>query len=147
MRFFFSDRRNEPPPPAEHPPPVPETRPTQTSPAPPPAQRLTDEAVLAYLDASIEGTSGRGPRPRRLDLMERVLELTSGDWPEDEAGAELAWLAGYDERMLELLCHRLILGLVRNPFLDVVGVRASRVTFRALEHCAPQHQLPPRPDA
>jgi hypothetical protein len=70
-----------------------------------------------------------------VDLMDRLFELTSNDWSEDEGGAELAWLADYDAGRIRPICHQLLTGLLRNPFPDVAGVRASRVAFRALRQC------------
>lgn len=137
MRFFSSQRRNAAPPPTAQPQRVLPAPAPQAGALPRPVPVLTDTAILAYLDGSFEGAARRTARPGRLDLMQRVLELTNSDWSEDEAAAELAWLAAYDRRVLEALGHRLIAGLVRNPLPDVCGVLASRVASRSLQHCAP----------
>jgi hypothetical protein len=135
MKFFSSQRRHAAPPPAAQPERPPESR-TPEAGAPSPAPVLTDAAILTYLDNCLKGTARRAPRPGQLDLTTRVFELANDDWSEDQAAAELAWLARYDKRPVEALCHGLLAGLIRNPFPDVAGVRASRVAFRALQYCA-----------
>jgi hypothetical protein len=135
MKFFSSQRRQAAPPPAAQPQPPLELRAPEPQTARP-GPALSDATILAYLDNCLKGTARRVPRPRQLDLTTRVLELANDDWSEDQAAAELAWLARYDSRPVEALCQRLLAGLIRNPFPDVVGVRASRVAFRALQYCA-----------
>ena len=137
MRFSFGHRRREAPsPPASAQPPSEPLPPPAALPAPERPEPPSDDEILAYLDSSLSRPARHVPRPAQLDLMERVFELASRDWTEEEAGAELAWLAQYDRPMLETLYQRLVAGLIRNPLPDIVGVRASRAAFSALQYCA-----------
>ena len=153
MRFFFHDHRHAAARPAQQPSRAEPLEPPSPAPAPPPAEvpeapELTEEAILAFLDSCFEESAGHGTRSAHVDLMDRVLELTSREWRENEAGAELAWLAGYDSRRLDALHRQLVAGLIRNPFPDLIGVRASRITLSALHHCptGAGPRMPGRPD-
>jgi hypothetical protein len=101
-------------------------------PGPPPVVATTEAQVLALLS----GTSHSRPsRSEPVNLLDRVFELTNDDWTEQEAGEELAWLAGNDRHRLTALHQRLVAGLVRDPFPDVRGIRASRIAAAALRQC------------
>lgn len=65
------------------------------------------------------------------DPLELAAELANDDWPEDEAGREVVRRASYDEirqAQASLLCE-----LMRNPCVDVRGIRMSRILWAALD--------------
>jgi hypothetical protein len=144
MRFFHHRRPDEAAPvPVE---PVEPAEPLPASPvfsvdrrsavSPAADEPMSDDEVLARLERTLLGLGSREHRREPVDLLDRVFELAGPDWSEQEAGAELAWLADYDRRLLKVLHQRLVAGLVRNPFPDVCGVRASRIAAAAMRQCS-----------
>ena len=66
-----------------------------------------------------------------VDVLGRARELVNDEWSEAEAARELASLAAYDE--LRDTHIRLLAALLRTPFVDIPGIRVSRVIWAALD--------------
>lgn len=103
--------------------------------------------LLAYLEADLVGAERPVARRRHFAdptrLLTRAAELANEDWSEAEAARELGHLASAD---CLRAAHIMVLGsLMRNPFVDVRGIRVARILVAAIdEHRTP---LPPPPPA
>jgi hypothetical protein len=98
------------------------------------------DELLAFLEADLVRAD---PPPARgchladpARLIDRVAELANADWSEAEAASELGRLAS-----VECLraAHAVVVGaLMRNPLVDVRGIRMARILLAALaEHHVP----------
>ena len=94
------------------------------------------EHLFAYLEADLVGAQPPAPaqacelaEPARL--LYRVAELVNADWSEEEAATELGPLAGED--CLRAAYGLLLSSLVRNPLVDVRGIRMARIVLAALD--------------
>ncbi len=65
------------------------------------------------------------------DPLELAMELANDEWSEDEAGRELARRASYDD--IRLAQANLLCTLMRNPAVDIRGIRMSRILWAALD--------------
>jgi hypothetical protein len=65
------------------------------------------------------------------DVLQRAAELANEEWSEEEAGAELARLSTRDA--LHGAQTRLISALFANRALDLVGIRMTRIIWKALD--------------
>lgn len=66
-----------------------------------------------------------------MDVLQRAAELANDDWTEEEAGWELASLCDHSE--LHSAQQALLAGLARSPYVDVRGIRMSRIIWKALD--------------
>jgi hypothetical protein len=65
-----------------------------------------------------------------VDVLQRAAELANDEWSEEEAGAELARLS--TPRSLQAAQATLISALAANRAVDLVGIRMTRIIWKAL---------------
>ena len=89
--------------------------------------------LFAFLEANVRQVQedrrrAGGPA---VDAVLRALELTSDEWSEEEAAAELAGLLGHKDL---LVGQRHLLALLSvTPFAQRRGIRAARIMWSALD--------------
>lgn len=65
-----------------------------------------------------------------VDVLQRAAELANDEWSEEEAGAELARLS--TPEALHAAQTTLISALAANRAVDLVGIRMTRIIWKAL---------------
>jgi hypothetical protein len=94
-----------------------------------------DHDLFHFLEADLSGESAVDTVARRdthpVDVLQRAAELANSEWSEEEAGAELARLS--TPEAMHAAQRRLICALFANRALDLVGIRMTRIIWKALD--------------
>jgi hypothetical protein len=94
-----------------------------------------DHDLFRFLEAdlssagALDTVAGGGEYPE--EVLQRAAELANDEWSEEEAGAELARLSTRDA--LHAAQTTLIGALFANRALDLVGIRMTRIIWKALD--------------
>jgi hypothetical protein len=90
--------------------------------------------LFRFLEADLSSAGSLDTVPggpgKPVDVLQRAAELVNDDWSEEEAGAELARLS--TREALHAAQTRLISSLAANRALDLVGIRMTRIIWKAL---------------
>ena len=94
-----------------------------------------DRDLFRFLEADLSSAGDVHTATRlddcQVDVLHRAAELANEDWSEEEAGAELARWSTRDA--LHAAQTKLISALFANRALDLVGIRMTRIIWRALD--------------